>query len=337
MNERDTKIDIFKGLLVLGMIYCHVLQFFCDSEVYPSAGIITSFINIVTFPGFVFCFGYSTRIAYLSRELKEVYLRILNSAFKTLAAFYISGISFRVFVDGRPFNFDTAVKVITLSDIPGWSEFLVSFSLFTLLAAVLFRPLKLLLENRLLFWTVFVLLFFTTLIPYQMINTPQLGLLVGTTRFASFPVLQYMPFYLLGMYFQRHKPGFDLGILAGAIVLTAAAAVNMALHGGELPGRFPPTVFWLFLSMLPLHLYYTASVHLDKVQRVSGYFQPIGRSTLMFLLLSNILIFALDGSGSVTALNTLESLLLGVLLISIIAYFVHITGNNRQPQIFMRR
>lgn len=328
MQERDIKIDIFKGLLVLGMIYCHVLQFFCNLSVDHSAQIITSVINIITFSGFIFCFGYSTRIAYLSKEFMKVYPRILNTAFKTLIAFYISGIGFRVLVDKRPLNFETAIKVITLTDIPGWSEFLISFTLYILLAAVLFKPIKLLLENKLVFWTIFGLLFLTTLIPYEMIQMPQIGLLIGTKRFAAFPVLQYMPFYLLGMYFQKYKIGFDFKFLTGAFVFTGAAVINMVQHGGELPGRFPPTAFWLFLSMLLLYLYFLVSIRLARINAVVGILQPIGSNTMTYILLSNLFIFALAGFRSIDSLNTVQGGLFAFLLIVIIGYFVGITRRS---------
>lgn len=324
MRKRDVKIDIFKGLLVVGMIYCHVLQFFCNTRINPSADVIINIVNVITFSGFVFGFGYTTRIAYLSRDFKDVYLRILNSAFKILVAFYISGIGFRVFVEGKPLNLQTAIKVLTLSDIPGWSEFLISFTLYILLAAILFKPFKALLEKKPLFWAIFGLLFLTTLIPYEMVNSPQLGLLIGTKRFAAFPVLQYMPFYLLGMYFQRYEIQFNLRLFSGAFILTGISIVDIVLNKGALPGRFPPTALWLFSAMLLLYLYYLLSKWMVKTGPISRFLQLTGQNTLIFLLLSNLTIFSLAGSNSMDPLNPLTGLAFAVLLVFASRYFIHI-------------
>lgn len=331
MKTRDIKIDIFKGLLVIGMIYCHVLQFFSDAGAYPSANIIINIINVITFPGFVFSFGYTSRIAYLSKELKDVYYRILNSAFKALVAFYISGIGFRVLVDKKQLGFQTVVKVLTLSDIPGWSEFLVSFTFYILTAALLFKPLKLLLEKKAAFWVAFVLLFFTTFIPYEKIQVTQIGLLIGTTRFPSFPILQYMMFYLLGMYFQRYNVFINKKLLIGSFALTGIAVINIARHGGNLPQRFPPSIFWLLLPMFLLYLYYIVSGGLGKNDLFIRILQPVGMNSLVYLLLSNIMIFALAGSMSVEKFGSLEGLIFTFILISVIRYFYGIIRKQNYP------
>ena len=56
-KERNQEIDIMKGLLTLAMILCHCLQFFGKED----AGIekiLVNVINLTTFSGFLFCFGF---------------------------------------------------------------------------------------------------------------------------------------------------------------------------------------------------------------------------------------------------------------------------------------
>ncbi|MBB6692153.1 DUF1624 domain-containing protein [Cohnella xylanilytica] len=57
-KPRERAIDLFKGLLVIGMVYCHTLQFFSDPQAYPNGQRIIDLVNLITFSGFVFAFGY---------------------------------------------------------------------------------------------------------------------------------------------------------------------------------------------------------------------------------------------------------------------------------------
>jgi len=131
--KRDYSIDYFKGLLVIGMVYTHVLQFFSNNELFPSVVYITQYFNLITFAGFVFSFGYVCQLAYYRKDLRQVFMSMLITGLKILIAFYISGVSFQVFVGDQSLNMKTILPVILLQVIPGWSEFLVSFALIILI------------------------------------------------------------------------------------------------------------------------------------------------------------------------------------------------------------
>ncbi|MEG6612194.1 hypothetical protein V6C42_04945 [Pseudoclostridium thermosuccinogenes] len=322
MSQRDVKADIFKGLLVVGMIFAHVLQFFGDMNLYPASKIISDYANIITFTGFVFCFGYVIDIAYMGRSFKEVWRKIIISAFRILIAFYISGISYRLFIDKRQPNMNNILKIITLSDIPGYSEFLLSFALYVFLVALLFKPIKMLLHNKMVFWIVFFTLFLTTFIPYDKIKINQLGLLIGTTKFYAFPVLQYMSFFILGMYFHKYKIGFNIRFFFGSLLLSGISIVSIIKNGGALPGRFPPTIMWLILPAFALYMYYLLSSFLSKSSMIVGALQPIGRNSLVYLILSNIIIFAVKSTNIIILVSTLQGLLYSVLLMLMIRYLI---------------
>lgn len=106
-RKRERAIDMFKGLLVLGMVYCHTLQFFSDMQLYPNGQPFVDIINLITFSGFVFSFGYVSQLAYYSKPFRHAAPRMLVAAVKTLAAFYVSGMAFRVFIDGREASWST--------------------------------------------------------------------------------------------------------------------------------------------------------------------------------------------------------------------------------------
>ncbi len=324
MQQRDLKMDIFKGLLVIGMVYCHILQFFVPLGKNPVADYMTWYINSVTFAGFVFTFGYTSYIAYFSRPFIEVYQRIIKAFIKLLCAFYISGLSFRVFVDHKPISWPLVKNILLLKDIPGWSEFIISFALYILIALILFYPLKKVVEIKPLFWVIVPLLLLTTLTPYEKVTLTQLGLFIGTTKFASFPVLQYLPLYLLGIYFKRYEIGINKFVLIGAGLLSGVGLVQMGLNGWQLPGRFPPTVFWIILPSFALAIYYVLGYALQKMT-INRYLLVLGQNTMVYLLLSNIIIFALSGVKGVRPLNSVTAFIGNIFLLSFITYLIQMS------------
>ncbi len=329
MSKRDVSIDIYKGLLVFGMVYCHILQFFVDLSSHQGAEYITWFINAITFSGFVFTFGYTSSIAYFSRDFKNVYKKMLLSSVALLTAFYISGIAFRVFVTNNRLSIDMVKNIVLLNDIPGWSEFIVSFALYILLAVILFKPLKSFVEVKPAFWTITSLLLLTTFIPYEMIESTQLGLLLGTRKFAAFPVIQYMPFYLLGIYFRRYEIGFNKKMLIGSVILSGASLVYMSTNNWSLPSRFPPSIFWIILPCVGLYGYYLLSRFMTRTGYIKAILSGLGQNSLVYLLLSNVIIFALDGTKGLVQLDVFTGLLANLILLSLIHFIIYMTNKIR--------
>ncbi|HHX60596.1 MAG TPA: hypothetical protein GX707_07760 [Epulopiscium sp.] len=322
MQKRDLKMDVFKGLLMIGMVWCHIIQFFVNVEQNPGMDYVMGYINAITFAGFVFTFGYTSYIAYFSKYFKDVYRKIIMASFKILGAFYISGISFRVFVEHKPISWELVKNILILKDIPGWSEFIISFALYILIAGILFYPIKRLIEMRLLFWIIVGVLLLTTFISYEKVNSIQLGLLIGTTQFACFPVVQYMPLYLLGVYFKRYEITMDKRIMIGAVILSGISLVKIALNNWQLPGRFPPTLFWVILPAFPLYLYYGVGHMVEKHKVRCNILLVLGQNTMAYLLLSNLIIFALSGVQGIKPLNSMTAFIANIVLLGLITYLL---------------
>ena len=75
MNARKREIDIQKGMLTVAMMLCHCIQFFGKEE-YGLQKILVNLINLSTFSGFMFCFGYTNQIAYYRKEWKNSFGKI---------------------------------------------------------------------------------------------------------------------------------------------------------------------------------------------------------------------------------------------------------------------
>ncbi|WP_238323143.1 acyltransferase family protein [Gorillibacterium massiliense] len=318
---RERAIDLFKGLLVIGMIYCHSLQFFSDVQVYPGGQKWIDFINLITFSGFVFSFGYVSQLAYYSKPFRRSAPRMLLAGVKTLLAFYVSGTAFRLFIDQRPVGWSTIRPILLLDDMPGWSEFLASFTYVTIAGLVLFVPLKWLAERKWLSFAVAFILLGATFIPYGSIHAPQLAPLIGTRDMASFPVVQYFPYYLAGMLFARYRIRWDWRVLAAALLASGAFFWKWQMQG-DLPERFPPSIWWIIGPAAVLYGYYLLAKWLEQGVRYLAPIEIMGRNVLWFLVMSNVMIFALKRSQQLYMVSPINAFWLALVFLCIVIFSV---------------
>jgi hypothetical protein len=324
-RQRERAIDIFKGLLVLGMVYCHSLQFFSDQMIFPQGQTFIDVINLITFSGFVFSFGYVCQLAYYCKPFLQVWHRMLVTAVKTLLAFYVSGTAFRLFIDQRPLEWNTIRPILLLNDMPGWSEFLSSFTYLIFLGLVLFVPLRWAVERKWIGFSAAAILLLTTFIPYGAIHAVPLTPLLGTRDFASFPVLQYFSYYLLGMLFARHRIGWDLRVLAGAVIASGAFIWKwLSASNNFLPERFPPSIWWVVGPALLLYGYYLLSRLMEKYPLPFLPLEAMGRNVLWFLVMSNVLIFSLKSNQPLLLLGPLDAFWMELGLLAVIGFSIWI-------------
>jgi hypothetical protein len=162
-----------------------------------------------------------------------------------------------------------------------------------------------------------VLLLFTTFIPAGLTETNLAGLLIGTNKFGSFPLLQYMPLFLLGLYFAEYKIYFDIKLLIGSIICTTIP-VSIYVFTQQLPTRFPPSLLWVISPMFFIYCYFLASRHIR-----SNMVEFIGKNVLFYLLVSNIIMFSFKGGINFSLYPdpmALKSLLTACLLIVLVTY-----------------
>ena len=205
-----------------------------------------------------------------------------------------------ILVEGKDFSFPVIRQVAVLKAFPGWSEFLISFALYGAAAIVLFPVWKKLLNCKIAFWIVWTLSFAAVFIPYDQIANIRIAMLIGGRQASFFPILQYLPYFLMGMYISKYgmrKPGFWI---LGAALLTGAGLAR-TLIAGE-PSRFPPSIWWILLAWLPIAVAHVSLKALaDRIgDKAAIALKPLGNmgaNSLYFLLASNLTIFAVSRIG----------------------------------------
>ena len=301
---RDRSVDLQRGILVVLMLYAHLLQFFGDLQRFPSIHFWVMGISLLAFPAFVFCFGRTAALAYLKKPFRQALPRMGRTFGRCLAAFYVSGAAFRVLREHRPLEAETLRGILLLSDIPGWSEFLIAFALLMLSAILLFPLLRQLARRRWLWLPLSLPCALCCFLPYDRVTLPQLALLIGGKNLVTYPIVQYFPFFLAGMAYADASFRERLGMGGAALAFSAAGLVRYVRHG--LPERFPPHWAWIVLPCFAIALL-TALCH--GLCRLPGekYWLPVewlrralcrlGGASLYYLVGSNLALFTLAGAG----------------------------------------
>jgi hypothetical protein len=280
------------------MILAHSLQLLSKNE--GKYWVFSTLINLFTFSGFFFCYGYVFYLSYFSKSKDKVKKNILTTAWKTLAAYYIVAFfSLSLIYDkyiNVDFNFSAVnvLRVFLLFEIPFYSEFLLSFFLITILSFLFFDKFVLLAKNKILLFSVIaVCLLWTCLAPSNLFLKNQLALLVGTSSFSAFPVIQYLPFFLIGVLFSKNSipvnyMGFSLS-LTGTFIFVLYVYINQGI-----PSRFPPSIFWILGSTGILYTLLSIARFLEDHRIIYSSIASIGSNALIYLVISSIIIFSLS-------------------------------------------
>lgn len=283
-------IDVMKAILVIGMIADHALMLLADEPTRRLTAEFKSTVDLVSFSGFLFSFGYVTWLSYVSKA--ATFNRVFSSILRPLIAYYISAFFYMLFVE-RSYESAEFAGILFFSKLAPFAEFMPAFSLMLALGILVRKPVARLLDYPYLFFMVVGALLLTSLLPTSWIQSPLLSLFIGSSKdvAASFPLMQYFPIYLMGMYFARYKikPNLWIGI-AGI-----AGFYLFKNHLGDIT-RFPPSLTWIVVSLFFAITWYAISRLLSRWPPINRLFVPIGANSLLYLLASNILIFAFRGA-----------------------------------------
>ena len=133
----------------------------------------------------------------------------------------------------------------------------------------------------------------STYLPYSMVIIPLLGVFIGTTQFACFPILQYFPYFIIGVYCQKENSFASRKLWFGACLATLASCIYVG-YSHEIPVRFPPSLFWILWASAFTMLYYWISSAMGKRLKNSRcriLADVFGAYTLDYLVISNLMIF----------------------------------------------
>ena len=114
---RSQGLDLFKTMLVVGMVIAHVLQLL-TRQMPGWTERFSEFINLVTFSGFLFAMGIGLG---LSGGGSKTWWQRLKPVLMLLGAAWLSSIAFALLVDRVTLTPDLVADVLTMRRLFGWS------------------------------------------------------------------------------------------------------------------------------------------------------------------------------------------------------------------------
>lgn len=290
-RQRDLSIDILKTLVVIPMVIGHFIQLLLFKFGIANTILvnIASYINLVSFSCFYFAFGYSVSIAYLSKPKHFIRPKLISNFIKLICGLYISSICFVLFIFEKP-SFSSIMKMLTIRYVAGYSEFLWAF-IFTIPIIYYFKKYLLQAANWKVLLVSTIICFSFTAIPYHYIKENIIGIFIGTTNYACFPIIQYFPCFLTGIYLQHHKKIVNQLRLDCTSIFYFVFITLYLISLRDLSNRFPPSLLWIVCSYIPLIFYFKLSTSLEKRIQESIIITWIGRNVFNILIVSNIILF----------------------------------------------
>jgi hypothetical protein len=288
VKKRILYLDLFKTMLVYGMVLAHVIQLI-GNKITPmlAANGISFIVNLTTFSGFMMAFGIGvgSSVPRGNRGVAEQ----LRPAVMMLASVYTSSLAFVVLVAVKPLTAPLLADLFSMRVLFGYSEFLASFLVLYFLVAVA-RPL--LVTTAMTWWLLVPAIgscLATTLVTTS-VNFPLSATILANTNYASFPLLPYLPWFLIGISIGANGGKMKTWYMLLALI-AAACFVCASCITGRSPDRFPPSVLWVVGSAPFLVGYLALSQRISEWATLPPTLLLPGRHALMFLVLSNITIF----------------------------------------------
>jgi hypothetical protein len=305
------------------MILAHSIQILGDAD--GLMGGIATYVYLIAFPGFFFAFGYVSNIAYLSKDYTYSRPRMLKTAYRIAIAYYISNFLSVLILSEAVLGIRDVINILLLWHIAQYADFLIAFSLVVLGCLIFFNFFRAMTPAQALILSIASLL--TTFIPPDPLPINQLGLFIGTAKQYTFPVLPYLLYFILGLMFARYNIGYDRKILFASYI-GSASLIAYTYFTGKTPTHFPPHFFWIIGAGVFVYIYYLVSRPLSRLTWTK-FLSDIGENTLLYLLISNILLFAFHGvsRGPLHPVN----ILLMVVGILYITNFIKSISVNKTP------
>ena len=259
MKKREKHIDLLKAILTIGMVLGHVFQLLAQSNEITNT--VTNYINLISFSGFLFCFGYSAYIAYLSKDFEQAKTKLWKNICRITVAFWISGLFYKLLII-KKYNILDYIKMIFFLELPGYSEFLASFAVLNLLILSCFKFLKLLVKRSKNIILIAIVSLIFALLPKIDIDLPWINLLIKTGS-VSFPILPYINLFFIGIYFAKEKPKFNvLSLLTSLLCFGIYFILKQQETMLVLSSRFPPGIMFVMASYVFIYLYYYISKYI---------------------------------------------------------------------------
>lgn len=317
-KPRITSLDNLRGVAVLLMVFAHAVIFFNFGQ-NKVLSFLSQFGDAVVFTIFLFVSGAVSYLTYLTLAESDVKAgrtaKLLKRSARMLLSYYLIALiaSLRDFRASHTGEWPQIIgEILALIRVPSYTEFLIPFIFFTLLMipfSGFFRSV-----GESLFSTLILGLLAFLLGNYLHGLAIPSPLYYYTSFFAGykdwfrFPVLQYLPVFLLGSYWGnlikngRKNMFFWAFVFFGSAVI-AYWAINYNVYrvseqfiydSGIYLTRWPPSVNFLLFGLAVvffLIMVLRLVTEIDKFGVVDGFLGFLGKNAFLFYFYHIIILY----------------------------------------------
>ena len=295
-------INIFKAFLVINMIIAHTIQLL--SPLGGWADLYSDTINLITYSGFIFAFGYVYQLNYQDKDIPIK--KQLRNIYSPIICYYISCFAWMTIID-KQCNITDIMKTLLLLHIYPYSEFILAFGL----TSWIYWCIRPWLKPKLLLPAAGILLLIIPCL-YWNDSSYYIGFFIGNNHIQLWTVIPYMIFFLIGMHFAYYKTKLTSLIWAIGIIGTSYFYFRYRCLGVA-PSRYPPARTWITGSWIYLIAYLWTARQIHSSRMLNN----IGENSIVYLLLSNIILFGMRGNMFIT---TYLAFVIGIIVILTIYY-----------------
>lgn len=309
--KRAHNIDLMKTLLVAGMILSHAFGLLSNKSYLAS--VIIKYVNLITFSGFMFIYGYNVYNAYI---IKNKNIKIKNIVI-LLLSFWLCSMSYSYFIV-QTYDINNYISILRLSKISGYAEFLVTFIVLELLILFFKKGLKTISDSNTYLVIAIIISLVFTIVPPVNKDIPYLNIFIKTNSI-SFPLIPYLNLFFLGIYFAKNKPKYNLKL---SMTLAIFTAIHYSLDVFDYSPRMPISLTYVLGSYMFVYLYYYFTKYIYSRKRICNILNKIniiGKNSLYSLVISNIILFII---ANIHGESTTNYTLLVYLLIMCLCYFL---------------
>ncbi len=326
-SRRIFSIDITRALAVLFMIVTHVVAIVFSHKEGASqiAFLVGAFGGTISFTLFLLVSGSTSYFTTISleansrRNLRHRQLKSLKRTLQILLAYYVLA-ALSLFAYGLAFTTNTSEAIVTdilqiilLLRVPEFTEFLVTFVVFSLSLLLFRRVYKFLLKDYRILVIAGAISYFVGTILYQVdLGQDRLNLIKalfsGHGNVHTFPFLQYFPIFLTGLFIGKllsqraelSKAAFRkqlmmlLGLVGSLTIISVLLnfVIPDTLFGYSVfSHRFPPQIGFVLLSIaLSLIVLFTVLRIETLFNRVRGLVTFISKNALSYFVIHTALL-----------------------------------------------
>ncbi|MBI4136581.1 hypothetical protein HY469_00810 [Candidatus Roizmanbacteria bacterium] len=309
-KSRIFSLDLIRGFFILLMVIAHSIFFFhTGTNTILSA--INQFADLVSFSGLLFISGAAAYSAYIHYRHPDqsVRVRVFKRIAWYLTGYYVLAI---VGIGFDNLSLQSVSEILLFRTLVPFTEFLIPFLLLGLLNLPL-RSFYRLVSSSIIYTSIAAVMVYmvgsilaTFPVPDYMLAIK--AIFVGHPGWYSFPILQYSPVYLFGIFigrqiYEHEDVGFVKRILKLLSFLLLIIAFTLAFATEQLTTllvRFPPNISFIALGTgcSVLLLYLAVKLHeLRDMPWTRTVLLLFGQNTFAILVSHTILVFLFAQSG----------------------------------------